>query len=149
MVALVSRQRAGIYSDPDMKHIRPIIRRRFNGSLPMRSGGRAPLCASRMAVRVQLRSRRFRTILRRTTVLRLAIDNAAMSKMNRKTVRVAIMGPGVLDYHAQRLRKVKNCRVVAAMDVDYQRERRPFARSTTSLSRIYCRGVARRTRSMP
>ncbi len=45
-----------------------------------------------------------------------------MSKMNRKTVRVAIIGTGRMgDYHAQRLQKVKNCRVVAAMDVDHNR----------------------------
>jgi predicted dehydrogenase len=45
-----------------------------------------------------------------------------MSKMSKNTVRVGIIGTGMMaDLHAERFQKVKNCEVVAAVDIDAAR----------------------------
>ena len=45
-----------------------------------------------------------------------------MSKFNIKTVRLGILGTGrMADYHAERFQKVKNCRIVGAVDLDRDR----------------------------
>jgi len=69
-----------------------------------------------------------------------------MSKTSKKIVRLAILGTGrMAGYHAERFQEVKNCEIVAAVDVDRTRaeafcKKHGIPGSYTSLEEVLARG---------
>jgi predicted dehydrogenase len=69
-----------------------------------------------------------------------------MSKINKKTVRLGIIGTGrMADYHAEKFQAIKNCQIVAAVDVDPARaeafcKKHDIPASYPSLQELLARG---------